>query len=58
MLNLKYGTNKYLWNSKKLEDTENRLVVAKGEEECRREGSAFGIRQRKLLQQSAIVEYR
>ena len=42
----------------RLKYTENRLVVAKGKEACRREGSAFGIRQGKLLQQSAVVEYR
>ena len=33
MWNLKYGTNDPIYKTKRLTDMENRLVVAKGEEE-------------------------
>ena len=33
MWNLKYGTKELLWNRNRLTDIENRLVVAKGEED-------------------------
>ena len=37
MLNLKYDSNKYIYETVTDSKTENSLVFAKGEEECKRE---------------------
>ena len=69
MWNLKHGTNEPIYETERLTDIENRLVVAKGKGRGRQRGGEgteweFGISKGKLLpnrtdkQQSPIVEHK